>query len=104
MKVGQTLYGVGQKGSIEEYKITKAGRLYITINQWNTKYHKDTLEKKDWGYTLPRKLHITREEIEEQIEKHKTYREIADHFVKHHNPVLLMEQIRKIHEIIFTKP
>ncbi len=118
-KVGQTVYveltgnasrGKAPEQCIEEWEITYVGRKYIeavkkgsnpflfkTVFEWREEY-KSFVQKtvRSINYTL----YLTRQEIEEEHEKSRLFREIEERFGYGLQRDISLEQLRAIHGIL----
>lgn len=71
--VGQTLYqevtARHQRPTLKERVVTKIGRQYFYVDNWDTKFSKETLRYESKEYSQHNiQLYLTKEEIEERWE------------------------------------
>ena len=118
-KVGQTVWirltGNAIRGKhgdelVEEWVIDKIGRKYITASK-KTGYPKGIIfEKKGYGYEdrfvektnycVDYIMYETEQEIRDEMEKYKIYRDVQLFFDRFNKNKLTLEQLRSIKKII----
>lgn len=110
-QVGQTLYSLNVGNSARNVQqiltpviVRKVGRKYFECSKklddyFVTQYHLDTWREKT-EYTPDSELYENPQDWEDQNAAVKIAAEIRDHFSRHYRPVLPLDKLRQIRDII----
>lgn len=105
IKVGQCLYMIGDKDTIETYVVERVGKKYFYLNRIpDLPFDLTTLKYTNKDYSqYSKKLYRTSTEAQEVIEKDNLQRSITSYFYNFGVRKLSLEQMRDIDKIINPK-
>lgn len=102
IKVGQCLYMIGDKGSIETYVVERVGKKYFYLNRIpDLPFDLTTLKYTNKDYSqYSKQLYRTSTETQDVIETGNLQRSITSYFYNYGARKMSLDQMRAIDKII----